>query len=95
MTDSPLTLWEMAHPLIRVLETGGDRAAAEMPAKLGGKAETACEFAYQLHTICERRKRAAEALAYNAPVESWPEIMRLAREGSPVTSRTRDPVWRE
>ncbi len=32
-------------------------------------------------TVCERQKRAPEALAYNALVQSWPEIMRLAREG--------------
>jgi len=35
-----------------------------------------------LYTICERKKRAAEALAYNALVQSWPEITRLAREGA-------------
>ena len=29
----------------------------------------------------ERKKRAAEALAYNGLVQSWPEIVRLAREG--------------
>ena len=27
-------------------------------------------------------KRAAEALSYNALVQSWPEIVRLAREGA-------------
>jgi hypothetical protein len=31
--------------------------------------------------ICERKKRAAEALSYNALVQSWPEIARLAGEG--------------
>ena len=29
----------------------------------------------------ERKKRAKEALSYNALVQSWPEITRLAREG--------------
>ncbi len=33
-----------------------------------------------IYTVCERKKRAAEALAYNALVQSWPEIARLARE---------------
>jgi putative DNA methylase len=46
------------------------------------QAETARELAYRLYTICERKKRAAEALAYNALVQSWPEITRLAREGA-------------
>ena len=34
--------------------------------------------------LCERKKRAAEALAYNGLVQSWPEIARLAREGGNI-----------
>jgi putative DNA methylase len=37
-------------------------------------------LAYRLYTLCERKKRATEALAYNGLVQSWPEIVRLARE---------------
>jgi len=81
-TDSRLTVWEMVHHLIRVLAASGETAAAELVAKLGSKAETARELAYRLYTLCERKKRAAEALAYNGLVQSWPEIARLAREGS-------------
>ena len=69
------------HQLIRALESGGEGAAAALVAKLGGKAETARELCYRLYTICERKKRAAEALSYNGLVQSWPEITRLAREG--------------
>ena len=36
--------------------------------------------AYRLYTLCERKKRAVDALAYNGLVQSWPEIVRLARE---------------
>jgi putative DNA methylase len=54
-------------------------------AKLGGRAEIARELAYRLYTIAERKKRAVEALSYNALVQSWPEITRLARsEAAPV-----------
>jgi putative DNA methylase len=81
-TDHRLTVWEMVHHLIRVLGEGGESAAAELVRKLGSKAEIARELAYRLYTVCERRKRAQEALAYNALVQSWPEITRLAREGS-------------
>ena len=80
--DSRLTVWEMVHHLIRVLEAGGESAAGTLAAKLGSKAETARELAYRLYTICERKKRTQEALSYNALVQSWPEIIRLAREGS-------------
>jgi len=84
-TDTRLTNWEMVHHLIRVLEAGGEGAAAELIAKLGSKAETARELCYRLYTLCERKKRSAEALFYNALVQSWPEITKLARsEGSTV-----------
>ena len=79
-TDTRLTAWEMVHHLIRVLEEGGESAAAILVAKLGAKAEVARELCYRLYTLCERKKRAQEALAYNGLVQSWPEIMRLARE---------------
>jgi putative DNA methylase len=80
-TDPRLTAWEVVHHLIRVLAGGGEGAAAELVAKLGSKAEIARELAYRLYTLCERKKRAAEALAYNGLVQSFPEIARLAREG--------------
>ena len=70
----------MVHQLIRVLEAGGEGAAAALVAKLGSQAETARELCYRLYTLCERKKRANEAMAYNALVQSWPEITRLARE---------------
>jgi putative DNA methylase len=80
-TDPRLTVWEIVHHLIRVLEAGGENAAAALLPKLGAKAEVARELAYRLYTLCERKKRAAEALAYNGLVQSWPEIARLAQEG--------------
>jgi len=81
--DPRLTAWEIVHQLIRALASGGEGAAAALAAKLGAKAEIARELAYRLYTLCERKKRAAEALAYNGLVQSWPEITRLAREGGP------------
>lgn len=78
-TDPRLTAWEVVHHLIRVLESSGEGAAGELVAKLGAKAEIARELAYRLYTLCERKKRAAEALAYNGLVQSWPEITRLAQ----------------
>jgi putative DNA methylase len=71
----------MVHQLIRALEGGGEASASVRVGKLGTKAETARELAYRLYTICERKKRAPEALSYNGLVQSWPEITRLAREG--------------
>ena len=77
--DDRLTAWETVHHVIRVMEQGGESAAAGLVRKLGGFAEVARELCYRLYTVCERKKRAAEALAYNGLVQSWPEINRLAR----------------
>jgi putative DNA methylase len=79
MADKRATVWEMVHHLVRVLDTGGESEAAKLVAKLAGKAESARELAYRLYSVCERRKRAAEALAYNSLVLAWPELMRLAQ----------------
>ena len=84
-TDPRLNAWEIVHQLIRALESGGESAAAALVAKLGTKAEIARELCYRLYTLCERKKRAAEALSYNALVQSWPEIARLAREDKKAT----------
>jgi len=91
-TDQRLTHWETVHHLIRALESGGDQAAAALVVKLGAQAETARELCYRLYTLCERKKRATEALAYNGLVQSWPEITRLARElgGSKVEPKQAD-----
>jgi putative DNA methylase len=86
-TDIRLTAWEVVHQLIRTLEAGGEGAAAALVGKLGSKAETSRELAYRLYTICERKKRAAEALSYNGLVQSWPEITRLAREDGKPRSK--------
>jgi len=88
-TDSRLTIWEMTHHLIRALEEGGDEPAAKLVSKLGSKAEVARELAYRLYTLCERKKRATEALSYNNLVQSWPEITRLAQEGAKTPARER------
>jgi putative DNA methylase len=85
-TDKRLTVWEMVHQLIRVLEAGGEGAAAALVARLGGQAEAARELCYRLYTLCERKKRAAEAMAYNGLVQSWPEITRLAQASPPAAA---------
>ena len=77
-SDARRTVWETVHHLVRVLETGGEQAAAALVRKLGDRGEAARELCYRLYTLCERKKRPAEALAYNGLVQSWPEISRLA-----------------
>ncbi len=85
--DGRITHWETVHHLIRALSTGGEGAAASLVSRLGSRAEVARELAYRLYTLCERKKRAADALSYNGLVQSWPEIARLVKEGSSATPR--------
>ena len=77
-TDKRLTVWETTQHLIRTLETKGEVEAAALLNKLGGIGEIARELAYRLYSICERKKWAEEALAYNGLVISWPELTKLA-----------------
>ena len=77
-SDRRLTIWEAVHHLVRELSTG-EEAAARLVRRLGGVADTARELAYRLYTLADRKNRAAEALAYNSLIQSWPEIARLAQ----------------
>ena len=83
ISDARLTTWEAVHHLIRVLESDGEQGAADLVAKLGGMADTARELCYRLYTVCERQKRAGDALSYNGLVQSWPEVKRLAQSREP------------
>ncbi|MGH2771473.1 MAG: hypothetical protein ACRDJF_13290, partial [Actinomycetota bacterium] len=83
--DARLTVWEVTQHLIRALETGGEASAAELLRRVGGLGEIARQLSYRLYTICERKKWAKEALAYNSLVVAWPEIARLASGTSTQT----------
>jgi putative DNA methylase len=90
-TDPRLTAWEVVHHLTRALDAGEETAAALLSRLRGvnpAKADAARELAYRLYTLCERKKRAPEALAYNSLVVTWPELMRLAREGGEAATQT-------
>ena len=78
--DKRLTVWECTQHLIRKLERS-ESDAAQLAKRLGaGRSEDARALAYRLYSICERKKWAQEALAYNSLVVAWPEILKLARE---------------
>jgi len=80
--DKRLTVWEVTQQLIRTLvDKGSEEAAADLLKKVGGLGETARDLAYRLYTICDRKKWAQEALAYNSLVVAWPELVKLAGRG--------------
>lgn len=78
-TDKRLRHWETVQHLIRALDTEGELGASMLLRKLGSAAEPARDLAYRLYSLCERKKWASEALAYNGLVTAWPEIEKLAR----------------
>ena len=80
VTDRRLTVWEMVHHLVRVLEGEGEGPAGQLLRRIGGRAETARALAHLLYALCDRQKRPAEARLYNSLVISWPELARIARE---------------
>jgi len=82
-SERRLTIWEVAHYLIRLLEEEGEGAAALLFRQVGALGETARDLAYRLYGICERKKWAQEALPYNSLVVAWPEITRLSRSERP------------
>lgn len=78
--DKRLTDWEIVQHLIRALDQEGEQGAARLLARVGERGQGARDLAYRLYGICDRKKWAEEALAYNSLVTSWPEITKLATQ---------------
>ncbi len=92
-TDRRLTVWETAQHLIHTQQEAGEVAAAALMHQLGGIAETARDLAYRLYNICERKKWAEEALAYNGLVIAWPELTKLALAERTKTKDTQQEMF--
>ncbi|MDR2141418.1 MAG: DUF1156 domain-containing protein [Deltaproteobacteria bacterium] len=69
-------VWLLTHQLTRGLESGGIKACARIALEVDNNAQVglARDLAYRLYNICDRKKWATEALAYNSLVQAWPEI---------------------
>ena len=81
VADTRLTVWETTQYLIRALDSSESDAAALLTRMGGGIGERARQLAYLLYGLCDRRKWADEAGAYNMLVTAWPEISKLAAAG--------------
>lgn len=79
--DSRLTIWETTQQLIRALDSSETEAAALLTRLGEGLGERSRQLAYLLYGICDRKKWADEAGAYNMLVTAWPELSRLAAVG--------------
>ena len=77
--DDRFTVWEATHHLMRTLGHTGEDAAAGLMHMMESRADAARDLAYRLYDICQRKNRSQEAWEYNALVQSWPEIVKLAK----------------
>jgi putative DNA methylase len=87
--ETRLTVWETTQHLVRSLESS-ETEASQLLARLGGGlGDRARQLSYLLYGICERKKWADEAGAYNMLVSAWPEIGRLAATRSSTAGSDR------
>ena len=77
--DSRMPVWEVLHHLIRLHQTRGESAAAEIVKTIPHISETARQLAFLLYTTCERKGWAEDARPYNDLVSAWLSIEKQAR----------------
>lgn len=80
MTDNRTPVWEACHQMIRSLNNQGESAAGELLAKMPSMGEPIRQLAYHLYTLCERKKWAEDARAYNELIGSWHAIVTASHE---------------
>lgn len=78
--DNRTPIWEACHQMIRRLNNQGESAAGELLAKMPEKGEPIRQLAYHLYTLCERRKWAEDARAYNELITCWHSIVAASHE---------------
>lgn len=81
--DARNPVWEATHHLIRALNTQGEAAAGALLAAMPDKAEPIRQLAYHLYTLCERKKWAEDARAYNELITAWHAVLAASHEQGP------------
>lgn len=86
VADRRLTAWEACQYLVRRLEDaeGGVESAGALARSLGEIAEVARDLAYRLHQIATHKAWSEDALAFNALVVEWPDIVAAASKAPPA-----------
>jgi len=79
-TDDRTPVWEACHQMIRVLNQQGEADAGALLARMPEQGEHIRQLAYHLYTLCERKKWAEEARAYNELIGSWHAIVAASQE---------------
>ena len=79
-TDSRTPIWEACHQMIRVLNQEGESATGTLLARMPERGEPIRQLAYHLYTLCERKKWADDARAYNELIGSWHAIVTASHD---------------
>ncbi len=77
-TDTRPTVWEAVQYMALTLDTKGEIAAAQLLKSMGTLGDTACDLAYRLYNLCDKKKWSQDAQAYNMLVSAWPRLKELA-----------------
>jgi putative DNA methylase len=86
-TDQRLTVWEIAHHIIRSTSLGEEQAAAIL-AKVSTKSDSVIELTYRLFRICESKKEYDLASNYNNLIQIWPELIKISSSPRAGSVRT-------
>ena len=83
-SDPRVPVWEALQHLVRRLETSGVEGAGALLAQVGDETgELTKQLAVRLYEVCDRRKWAGDAFAYNAFAKEYPDIAKAMREEGP------------
>jgi len=86
--DNRTPVWEACHQLIRALNQQGESEAGRLLAGMPERAEPIRQLAYHLYTLCERKKWADDARAYNELIGAWHGIVAASHEVGHIGSQT-------
>jgi putative DNA methylase len=78
--DNRTPVWEACHHMIRVLSDEGESTAGALLARMPERGEAIRQLAYHLYTVCERKKWADDARAYNELIGSWHAIVSASHD---------------
>jgi len=85
--DNRTPVWEALHHMIRVLNQKGESNAGALLARMPERGEAVRQLAYHLYTLCERKKWAEDARAYNELISAWHAIVAASHDVGHIGSQ--------
>ena len=92
VSDQLISVWEVLHHVVRVLEADGIDAAGRFLARVGERTDATIdvdlvkELAFLMFAVADEHKWAKEAVAFNGVATAWPDILAAARGETPTPS---------